>query len=119
MTAPDHSPMEDPWIASIALGECFAMEVVDGYEGQHVVCLRGELDVSKADQVRDALIDVAGSTVVADLSGLSFIDARGLAALVAAKQRISASGHTLRITGAKRFVRRVFLLGGLDELLDD
>lgn len=118
-TACERSPMEDPWIASIALGESFAMEVIDGYVGQHVVCLRGELDVSNADRVRDTLIGVAGSTVVADLSGLSFIDAGGLAALVAAKQRISADGHTLRITGAKQFVRRVFHLGELDELLDD
>ena len=48
----------------------------------HVVALRGELDVVFADGLADALVEVAGSTVVVDLSGLTFIDCSGVAALV-------------------------------------
>lgn len=58
----------------------------------HVVELHGELDAVSADGLADALVEVAGSTVVADLSGLTFMDCSGIAALVAARNRIMADG---------------------------
>ena len=58
----------------------------------HVVALHGELDIVSADWLTDALFEVAGSTVVVDLSDLSFMDCSGIDALVAAKNRILAAG---------------------------
>lgn len=99
-------------------GAYFGMELVES-EDTHIVRMHGELDIANADQVRHTLVGVAGSTVVADLSGLTFIDASGLSAFVSARKQIADQGHSCRITGARSFVRRVFQLCDLDGLLDD
>ena len=68
--------------------------------GVHIVTLHGELDIASADGLADALVEVAGSTVVVDLSGLTFMDSSGIGALVVARNRVlsegmgPASGHS-------------------------
>ena len=57
----------------------------------HIVTLHGELDLVSADGLADVLVELAGSTLVVDLSGLSFMDSSGIAALVAARTRILAN----------------------------
>jgi anti-sigma B factor antagonist len=80
----------------------------------HVVALRGELDVVSADGLADALVEVAGSTVVVDLSGLTFIDCSGVAALVLARNRILANGlGQLVVTRPGAIVRKVLEIVGL------
>jgi anti-anti-sigma factor len=93
-------------------------EVHDPEEHVHVVALSGELDTAGADYVSEVLVEVAGSRVVADLSGLTFIDAAGIAALLSARRQISARGHELQLRGATGIVRRVFESVGLKELVD-
>ncbi len=85
--------------------------------GTELVKLTGELDIVGADHVRDALVAIPGTTVVADVSGLTFIDARGVAALVGARDAIAARGDELRIVGARGLVRRVFEICGLGKRL--
>ena len=58
----------------------------------HVVAMHGELDVASAEGLTDALIELAGSTLVVDLSGLTFMDSSGIGALVRARNRIKAEG---------------------------
>ena len=58
----------------------------------HIVVLHGELDIVSAYDFALALVDVAGSTVVVDLSDLTFMDSTGIAALVMAWNRIRADG---------------------------
>ena len=62
----------------------------DDLPGVHVVALHGELDISTVDGLADALVEVADSTVVVDLSGLTFMDSTGIAALMFARSRILA-----------------------------
>jgi anti-anti-sigma factor len=79
----------------------------------HVVALHGELDVVSAEGLADALVEVAGSTVV-DLSCLTFMDCSGIAALVAARNRILANGlGQLVITRPDAIVRKVLEIVGL------
>ena len=80
----------------------------------HVVALHGELDIVSAGGLADALVEVAGSTVVVDLSGLTFMDCRGIDALVAAKTRILAEGlGQLVVTRPSAIVRRALEIVGL------
>jgi anti-anti-sigma factor len=80
----------------------------------HVVALRGELDVVSADGLAYALVEVAGSTVVVDLSGLTFIDCSGVAALVLARNRILANKMgQLVVTRPSAIVRKVLEIVGL------
>ena len=80
----------------------------------HVVALHGELDIVSAGGLADALVEVAGSTVVVDLSGLTFMDCSGIDALVAAKNRILANGlGQLVVTRPSAIVRRALEIVGL------
>lgn len=81
----------------------------------HVVALSGELDIGSADGLASALVKAAGSTVVVDLSGLTFLDSRGVAALVDARDRILAAGKgDLVLTRPGGMVRTVLDITGLD-----
>lgn len=75
--------------------------------------------MATAEQVRDAVLAAGGSTVVVDLTGLSFLDARGLAALLAARKAAQHGGRAVRLRGAHGIVRRVFDVVGCADLLDD
>ena len=82
----------------------------------HLVELRGELDIVSADFLTDALVDVAGSTVVLDLSGLTFMDCRGVSALIAARDRIAAKGlGSIVLTEPQRMVRKPLEILGLGD----
>jgi anti-sigma B factor antagonist len=88
-------------------------------EGEtHIVRLAGELDLADADRVHAALVDGGGRTVIVDLSGLVFLDARGLSALVTAQELLRGAGDDLRIVGARGSVHRVFAICGLIDRLD-
>lgn len=96
----------------------FGIELAtDGH--RNVVRLRGELDLAYAAPVRAALASVAGHEVEVDLSALTFLDAAGLSALLAARRAVTARGHRLRFCGAVPAVRRVFELTDLAAVLDD
>jgi anti-sigma B factor antagonist len=80
----------------------------------HVVELQGELDVVSAVGLADSLVEVAGSTVVVDLSGLTFIDCSGIAALVTARNRIVADRlGQLVVTRPGAFVRETLEIVGM------
>lgn len=106
------APIEDELPAQLAID-------VAGDADEHVVRLRGELDIADAGRVHDLLMGTAGSRMVVDVSQLTFIDARGISAIVAARSAIIEAGHPFSIRGARGIVRRVFELTDLGTLLDD
>ena len=82
--------------------------------GLHILVLHGELDIMSADDLALALVEVAGSTVVVDLSDLTFIDSSGISALVMARNRIVADGRGLLVlTRPGGIVRRALEIVGL------
>jgi anti-sigma B factor antagonist len=88
--------------------------------GVHVVALRGELDIVSAYDLALAMVEVAGSTVVVDLSGLTFIDSSGISALVMAKNRILADGKgRLLLTNPEGIVRAALEIVGLSSWIVD
>ena len=89
---------------------------------QHVVVeVHGEADVHTAPELRDRLISVLDSghsSVVADLSWLSFIDSTGLGALVAARNHANASGASLRLVCTSERLLKIFRITGLHEVFE-
>jgi anti-anti-sigma factor len=80
--------------------------------------LQGELDVTQAEDVCRALVDVASAEpgeVVLDLAGLAFLDVAGARALAVATQELGAMGVRLRLVGARRLIRRCLGLFGLPD----
>jgi anti-anti-sigma factor len=65
-----------------------------------VVPLSGELDLSRAEQLRRVLMDACQQTtgvVVVDLADVSFLDSTVIGVLVAAAKRLRADGHRIAL----------------------
>jgi anti-sigma B factor antagonist len=98
--------------------EKFDISVVDVGD-VHVVRPTGELDMVSADFLTERLVEVAGSTVVVDLSGLSFMDSSGIAALIRAKVRMENDGDSLVVSRPRPNVLRVLEVTGLADWVSD
>lgn len=85
------------------------------------LALHGEVDVSQAEDVARALLDVCGDPppdggvrdVVLDLAGLEFLDVAGARALAATVLELDVRGVRVRLVGARRSPRRVLELFGV------
>jgi anti-anti-sigma factor len=85
------------------------------------LALRGELDISSAPVLEEALGRLeAGqpSLLVIDLRGLEFMDSTGLRTLVSADQRARDAGRRLAIVRGPEAVDRIFHVTRLDERLE-
>jgi anti-anti-sigma factor len=92
---------------------------VEDEDDRHVVHLFGELDIAQAERMREALVGVGRSTVELDLRRLTFLDARGLDAILTARRVILAEGSAFQIWGATGAVRRIFEVTRLTTLLEE
>ncbi|WP_328484006.1 STAS domain-containing protein [Streptomyces sp. NBC_00377] len=93
--------------------------------GIHVVTLRGEIDHDVKDALSEALLSRDGEgdggdeghRIVADLSGVTFLDSSGINVFVQVHQQLSAARGWLRLAAAQESVARVVQLVGLDAVL--
>lgn len=89
-------------------------------DDEAVVVLVGELDISTAPRLAEALQCLPRSgqrRTVVDVSALSFCDSSGLAVLVHARQRHEALGIRLILTGATSALKRLLGITGLGAYL--
>lgn len=82
-----------------------------------VVGVTGEVDVSNAPELRDAIdaelaADPAGLLV--DLADVPYIDSTGIGVLVGAAHRAKDAGVSLVVTNPQRNVARVLAMLGVD-----
>lgn len=88
-------------------------------DGVPVVSVRGEVDVATAPALREALdsaVDGGPGTVVADLTGVTFIDSTGLGVLIGARKRCLDDGGEFRVVVSEPRILKVFEITGLNEL---
>ena len=95
------------------------MTTVDDELGT-VVAATGEVDVSCASELRDA-IDAAlageATSLIIDLAEVPYIDSTGIGVLVGAAHRGADAGKAVRVANPQRNVRRVLdMLGVTGEL---
>jgi anti-sigma B factor antagonist len=85
------------------------------YGGYVVVALDGELDVSDAGSVADALTSVAARDprIIVDLAALEFIDCCALGALGRVRAQARQAGGDLLLAAPRGPVRRILALTGL------
>ena len=84
--------------------------------GQVVVRLRGELDVYSAPTLRRTLADINvrdGVKVALDVAELTFMDAAGLGALLAARRDVLARGGDMVLHAPSPAVSRVLRITGV------
>jgi anti-sigma B factor antagonist len=84
-----------------------------------VVRLSGQLDLANRDHVTMAILDCLhdAEAVVADLSGLTFMDSSGLSSLIRCRKVAAASGREFSVRGAAGQVAQVLTITGLLGLL--
>jgi anti-anti-sigma factor len=81
-----------------------------------VVHVAGELDASTAPDLRAALdspSEQAPTTLVIDLSAVTFLGAAGLSVLIAAQRRADDTQHTLALITGPHCVERILHVTGL------
>ena len=85
-----------------------------------VVAAYGEIDLTNADELRDALfavLDAGARGLVVDLTATTFLDSAGVTALARTSRRASATDTSLRLAVTAPSVLRVLDLVGLDQLI--
>ncbi len=87
-------------------------------DGLIIVGISGVLDIWTADVLRQelaALFEAGHADLIADLSGVAFLDSTGLGVLVAAERVATRRGGRLELVVAGERVRRVFRISGLSQ----
>lgn len=78
----------------------------------------GEVDLATARAFERTLLDVAEDgtrEVIVDLTGCSFLDSRGLGALVAARARLERSNRQMALVLSNPNVMRIFKITHFDD----
>jgi anti-sigma B factor antagonist len=89
--------------------------------GTPVVSVMGEVDLATAPALEQTLLGVAEDRtgeVIVDLTGCSFLDSRGLGALVATRARLERSNRPLALVLSNPSVLKIFRLTHFDELFE-
>jgi anti-sigma B factor antagonist len=88
-------------------------------DGAHILQLEGEIDLHASPKLRTALHDLVekkAPALVADFSGVKYIDSSGLATLVEYVRDSKAYGGRIALFGLQPKVKMVFELVRLNEL---
>jgi anti-anti-sigma factor len=88
-----------------------------------VLRVTGEIDIATVPALAEALQSRAraagpGTDLIADLAAVTFIDARGLAALLEAADTARSCGLTFRVTGRPPCMMRLLELTGARDSID-
>lgn len=90
-------------------------------DGVPIVCVSGEIDLSNAADVRDAIgaaVSEAATTVVVDLTGTLYLDSAGISMLFQLAERLSRSRQELRlVVPPDSPIRAVLRLTSLDQVI--
>jgi anti-sigma B factor antagonist len=84
--------------------------------GTPVVVVRGDLDMSNADALKQTVASIAAgkpNALIIDFSGLRFMDSAGIAVLVDAASQVP----TVRLRHPSAAVRRVIEITGLTAII--
>jgi anti-sigma B factor antagonist len=85
----------------------------------NVLPLEGEIDLHVSPRVERALASIIKTRpphVIVDLSGVTFIDSSGLAALIHAMQDVKQYGGKLTLSGISADVRTILETARLDQI---
>jgi anti-anti-sigma factor len=93
---------------------------IDTGDAAVVIAVDGELDISTAPELRDALsglIDAGHRRVVLDLGGLAFCDSAGIGVFVRLAKRLTELDGVLALARPTPIVRTVLDVTGMVELV--
>lgn len=86
---------------------------VESDDHPRLVVVEGEIDMASVNEMEKALLVDPSVVVVADLTGVGFMDSTGLRGLLAAQDGLTAGGGRLHLVFEDGPVRRLLDLTGL------
>lgn len=91
---------------------------VQRFDDRSEVVVVGEVDLTTADELKQALTDAADGVdvVVADLAGLQFLDSTGLSALLAVHKMMRDRGGRLELRDCPAMLVKMVGIVGLDDV---
>ena len=87
----------------------------------NVLPLKGEIDLHVSPAVTqslNAMMEEKPERIVIDLSGATYVDSAGLAALILAMQNVEAYGGRFFLTGVHETIRSIFETSRLDQIFE-
>lgn len=92
---------------------------VESVPEAYVLRLQGEVDLSTAPLLQDALQGIVGDgrQVIVDMSDLRYLDGSGLRLLFWARERLLAHGRQMLVAGASPIIRRLLQIVGLHKVV--
>jgi anti-sigma B factor antagonist len=95
----------------------FKLIDTDPHPGVRQIAVEGELDLSNAEELREALDRAAGySLVLIDLSECEFIDSTGLSIIIHADNAMKEESRHLALFGVSNQVHRAIEIMGLPQM---
>ena len=88
--------------------------------GSVTVMVAGEIDLTDRDELRTVLVEGAPppvTTVVVDLTGVTFLGSSGIGALIAARKELGERDIDLRVERCSPIADRVLEIAGVRSLL--
>jgi len=88
---------------------------------QATVCLSGELDMARTDEVETAIraaLEDNPARLHVDMSGVTFVDSRGIRSLMVGARAAEARGVEFEIGLASEAVERVLEITGVRNVID-
>ncbi len=112
------NPYQLPGQGGLDVADDFQIdEVAEG--SVPVLAVNGEIDISKAPDLRERLVTIASKgtpLAVVDLTEVTFLDSTALGVLVSGLKRMRAGGGDLRLVVTRPNLVKVFEITGLLDL---
>ena len=90
-------------------------------EGHATLCLAGEIDMSTAQDLREAALNALnqyGPNLHLDLSRVEFMDSTGLEVLISTRRWAMREGGQVQLVDPGHAVRRVLEVSGVDRIFE-
>jgi anti-sigma B factor antagonist len=100
--------------------EPFGLDISQRTDRTHLA-VAGEIDMDSAPQLLEAIVlahETAGTDVTVDLREVTFMDSRGLAAMITAHRQLARDHARLRIVNPCPAVAAVLEITGVRSLFD-
>ena len=100
-------------------GSTFRIET-EPLDGMGLLAVHGELDLSTAPKLREAIgefVDAGVQKLVIDLSGVDFVDSVALAVLVRTRQRLGDHGALALVVQPESYGMLIFEASGIASVL--
>jgi anti-sigma B factor antagonist len=119
--SPEKRLTTTPVVGGVVVVDDVVQVLRAGAYGEHLIAMiPAEVDISNADELREALLRVLNGnvrTLIIDMSATTFCDVAGVRVLERVHRRAQAYGTQLRLVVGVPGVRRILMLNGLHRIL--